>query len=53
MKLTMPDPSILYRLAKAAKDRAKQMPTESMEDHLNEVGNKYLIANTLAEKERL
>jgi hypothetical protein len=52
MKLTMPDASILYRLAKVAKDKAKQMPTEALEDHLNEVGNGYLRANTLADKER-
>jgi hypothetical protein len=53
MKLTMPDASILYRLAKVAKDKAKLMPTEALEDHLNEIGNKYLIANTMAEKERI
>ena len=49
--ITMPPAEVLYRLAKRAKDRAKELDTKggavSLNDaeHLNHVGNGYLIAN--------
>lgn len=47
--LTMPDPSVLYSLAKRAKDKAAAVEREigdrNAAMHLNHIGNLYLIAN--------
>ena len=45
MTVSMPPAAVLYRLAKQAKDRAKNTADPSMSNHLNHVGNQYLIAN--------
>ncbi len=53
MTVTMPAAEVLYRLAKKAKDRAKLLDSSassSDSEHLNHIGNAYLIANTQAER---
>lgn len=53
--VTMPPAEVLYRLAKKAKDRAKLLDCSigpnTAAEHLNRIGNGYLIANTEAERE--
>ena len=52
---SMPSSETLYRLAKMAKDRAQSLDRpigpNSMADHLNHIGNRYLVALTMAERE--
>ena len=47
--VTMPPAEVLYRLAKKAKDRAKladeTIGPNTTSEHLNHVGNVYLVAN--------
>ena len=47
--VTMPPAEVLYRLAKKAKDRARaadeQLGPYTTAEHLNHVGNAYLVAN--------
>ncbi len=45
MTVSMPPAAVLYRLAQQAKDRAKNTADPAMSNHLNHVGNQYLIAN--------
>jgi hypothetical protein len=53
--VTMPPEDVLYRLAQRAKAKAKLLEVEKgsngLAEHLNHVGNGYLLANTQAVRE--